>query len=303
MVNEMKNGIFRALTLALFFLCALLVSGEGHAQATVEYIHTDALGTPVAVTNATGVVIERSEYEPYGQLVNRPLTDGPGFTGHVQDAATGLTYMQQRYYDPLVGKFLSVDPVTAYERPVENFNRYAYADNNPYSYKDPDGEKVVYAAGLGHNEKTMQQHMISLAMSPTARAELKQLEDSKFTYEINIGNDNRVWYDYENRTVYLNPTVGLRIISSGKVQSPKVNGPHEITHAAEHDRIGTKQFEKALMPIINKDGSKSVSREEQRASKVDREVGKDLNEPARLHYQDAERRESVRCDPGAYFGC
>jgi RHS repeat-associated protein len=140
MVNKMKNGIFRALTLALFFLCALLVSGEGHAQATVEYIHTDALGTPVAVTNTTGVVIERSEYEPYGQLVNRPLTDGPGFTGHVQDAATGLTYMQQRYYDPVIGRFLSVDPVTAYENSDwRHFNRYVYAYDNPYGFTDPDG--------------------------------------------------------------------------------------------------------------------------------------------------------------------
>lgn len=110
-----------------------------HAQTVVEYIHTDALGTPVAVTNSAGAVIERSVYEPYGQLINRPLTDGPGFTGHVQDATTGLTYMQQRYYDPQVGLFLSVDPVTAYESGTGQFNRYRYANNSPYRYSDPDG--------------------------------------------------------------------------------------------------------------------------------------------------------------------
>lgn len=106
---------------------------------TVEYIHTDALGTPIAVTNASRVVIERSEYEPYGKLLNRPLTDGPGFTGHVQDAATGMTYMQQRYYDPAVGRFLSVDPVAADPSNGANFNRYQYANSNPYKFKDPDG--------------------------------------------------------------------------------------------------------------------------------------------------------------------
>jgi RHS repeat-associated protein len=57
----------------------------------------------------------------------------------VQDAATGLTYMQQRYYDPLIGRFLSVDPVTAYSSPAGNFNRYWYANNNPYRFYDPDG--------------------------------------------------------------------------------------------------------------------------------------------------------------------
>lgn len=112
-----------------------------HAQTVVEYIHTDALGTPIAVTDANRNVIERSEYEPFGQLLNRTLADGPGFTGHVQDAATGLTYMQQRYYDPLVARFLSVDPVTAYASPVPNFNRYLYAANNPYRFLDPDGRK------------------------------------------------------------------------------------------------------------------------------------------------------------------
>ncbi|MDR6840309.1 RHS repeat-associated core domain-containing protein [Pseudoxanthomonas sacheonensis] len=107
--------------------------------AVAKYQHTDALGTPIATTDSAGNFIEKSEYEPYGKLINRPLTDGPGFTGHVQDAATGLTYMQQRYYDPGIGRFLSVDPVTADEDTGDNFNRYWYANNNPYVFTDPDG--------------------------------------------------------------------------------------------------------------------------------------------------------------------
>ena len=118
------------------------------AQTVVEYIHTDALGTPVAITNAAGTVIERSVYEPYGSLINRPLTDGPGFTGHVQDAATGLTYMQQRHYDPMIGRFLSVDPVTANSGTGANFNRYWYANNNPYKFNDPDGRAPCRADNL-----------------------------------------------------------------------------------------------------------------------------------------------------------
>jgi RHS repeat-associated protein len=88
-------------------------------------------------------VLERSEFEPYGKLLNRPLEDGPGYTGHVSDAATGLSYMQQRYYDPQIGRFLSVDPVTALSNPVGAFNRYWYANNNPYKFTDPDGRQVA----------------------------------------------------------------------------------------------------------------------------------------------------------------
>lgn len=107
--------------------------------ATVTYQHTDALGSPVAVTNASRTVIESSEYEPFGRVGNRAARDGAGYTGHAEDAATGLTYMQQRYYDPQIGRFLSVDPVTAYSSPVGAFNRYWYANNNPYKFTDPDG--------------------------------------------------------------------------------------------------------------------------------------------------------------------
>jgi RHS repeat-associated protein len=67
------------------------------------------------------------------------MRNGVGYTGHVEDGATGLSYMQQRYYDPQLGLFLSVDPVTAYDQPLVAFNRYRYANNNPYKFFDPDG--------------------------------------------------------------------------------------------------------------------------------------------------------------------
>ena len=57
-----------------------------------------------------------------------------GFTGHVNDGDTGLVYMQQRYYDPLAGRFLSVDPVTTSAKDGSLFGRYHYANNNPFSF-------------------------------------------------------------------------------------------------------------------------------------------------------------------------
>ncbi len=109
-------------------------------DAVVKYQHTDALGSPVAVTDANRVVIEKNEYEPFGKVINHPLKDGPGYTGHVSDATTSMLYMQERYDDPGLGRTLSVDPVTAHSTgDYRYFNRYAYAFNNPYTFKDPDG--------------------------------------------------------------------------------------------------------------------------------------------------------------------
>jgi RHS repeat-associated protein len=104
----------------------------------IKYQHTDALGSPVAVTNQAGAVIERNDYEPYGAIIGKPNKSGIGYTGHMMDGATGLTYMQQRYYDQSIGRFLSVDPIAVRQK-GDNSNRYAYAFNNPYRFTDPDG--------------------------------------------------------------------------------------------------------------------------------------------------------------------
>ncbi|WP_368565926.1 hypothetical protein [Pseudoxanthomonas sp. UTMC 1351] len=52
----------------------------------------------MAVSDEAGNIVERREYKPFGAQLTPVLADGPGYTGHVQDATTGPTYMQQRYY-------------------------------------------------------------------------------------------------------------------------------------------------------------------------------------------------------------
>lgn len=118
---------------------------------SVTYIHTDALGSVVAESDASGNVIKRYDYEPYGAVVGGQVADGPGYTGHVSDSATGLSYMQQRYMDPQLGVFLSVDPVTVYDGEILHFNLYAYAYNNPYKFTDPDGRcpQCLWGAPIG----------------------------------------------------------------------------------------------------------------------------------------------------------
>lgn len=124
------------------------VGGIGGARP-VFFQHTDGVGSPMAVTNSAGALSgQRTVYEPYGDLPFQAETDGPGFTGHVSDAVTGLTYMQARFYDPVAARFLSVDPVAA---SAQSVNRYWYANNNPYKYVDPDGRfaQFVWGAAVG----------------------------------------------------------------------------------------------------------------------------------------------------------
>ncbi len=67
-----------------------------------------------------------------------------GFTGHLNDAGSGLVYMQQRYYDPIAGRFLSVDPIVTHANSGKSHGRYHYANNNPYKYVDLDGRDPWY---------------------------------------------------------------------------------------------------------------------------------------------------------------
>jgi len=107
---------------------------------TVTYLHTDMRGTPVMETNAAGALAQpRTLLAPYGSPYNAQYAEGPGFTGHATDANTGLSYMQQRYYDPISLRFLSPDPVAVGSFAGENFNVFWYAENNPYGFVDPDG--------------------------------------------------------------------------------------------------------------------------------------------------------------------
>ncbi len=112
---------------------------------SVVYVHTDALGSPVAETNTTGTVIigSRSQYEPYGKPLTTPREGAPSYTGHQYDTSSGLIYAQQRYYDPALGRFLSTDPMAVDMGSAGNWNRYAYAANNPYRFRDPDGRESV----------------------------------------------------------------------------------------------------------------------------------------------------------------
>jgi RHS repeat-associated protein len=117
---------------------------KGHllAEAGGNFSHTDGLGSPVARTNAAKSVVSRTRYEPYGLTATGTVPTTIGFTGHVNDADTGLVYMQQRYYDPIAARFMSTDPVLAYANNVQGLNRYSYANNNPYKYVDPDGRET-----------------------------------------------------------------------------------------------------------------------------------------------------------------
>ena len=129
----------------LLTLGLLLTATAGQAIERVTYYHNDALGSPVAATDQNGTLLWRESYAPYGERLTKEASgkDTVWYTGKQEEAAFGLNYFGARWYDPRIGRFMGVDPAGFEASNFQSFNRYAYANNNPYAYVDPDGRDAI----------------------------------------------------------------------------------------------------------------------------------------------------------------
>ncbi len=104
-----------------------IYSGGGELRVRYTY---DTWGNVVSVTDGNGADITSSTHIG---LVN-PIR----YRGYYYDAETGMYYLQSRYYDPQVGRFISADSVAG-NTSNSVFNLFAYCSNNPVNASDPSG--------------------------------------------------------------------------------------------------------------------------------------------------------------------
>ncbi len=103
------------------------------------YFVTDALGSTLALADASGEVVQRYRYDPYGvvEAEDSSLTNPYQFSGREVDSKA-LYYYRARYYFPRLGRFLSEDPLAFGS---ERVNFYTYVGDDPISRVDPLGLK------------------------------------------------------------------------------------------------------------------------------------------------------------------
>ena len=143
-----------AAALALFACMAQ----PSHAQTTsanfgpVTYLHNDVTGNVIIGTDPSGSVLWEERYLPYGmKRLGSAGSHGTvssssqryGYQDKSLDPETGLQYFGGRYYDPLSGRFNGMDPAASMEADIYTFNRYGFANGNPYRYTDPSGHNVL----------------------------------------------------------------------------------------------------------------------------------------------------------------
>jgi RHS repeat-associated protein len=126
----------------LVTLGLLLAPTMAQAQDVVVFFHTDAIGSVRVVTDATGAVIHRYDYLPFGEPWNPPPNaDTRRFAGGELDGETTFNYFGARYYRPQSGLFTTGDPGHAggdIFNP-QSWNAYSYVLNNPLRFVDPFG--------------------------------------------------------------------------------------------------------------------------------------------------------------------
>ncbi len=111
----------------------------------VDFFSVDEIGSTLLTMDEQGNVTSGYRYDPFGN-VNFSIANNENnyrFAGKRYDSETGFVYFGGRYYDPLVGRFISPDPLD------EGTNPYVYASNNPFGSRDIFGWYLVKAKMWG----------------------------------------------------------------------------------------------------------------------------------------------------------
>lgn len=116
-------------------------TGGSHA---IHYVHTDHLSGTNITTSLAGVSEQPTpiRYTPFGKIrtgSQASLLTTRGFTGQLNDAATGLMYYNARYYSPYLNRWLQPDTIVPSPGNPQTLNRFSYVLNQPLVMADPSG--------------------------------------------------------------------------------------------------------------------------------------------------------------------
>ena len=136
---------------------------EANGTTHTFYLATNALGDVIGIYNASGNLVVKYEYDAWGNIVAETNASGDEpttlaqhwseinpfrYRGYYYDGETGLYYLQSRYYDPEIGRFINADSLID-NRGIITQNLFQYCGNNPVNNADPSGNLFGAIVGIG----------------------------------------------------------------------------------------------------------------------------------------------------------
>ena len=129
-------------------------------QGKMYFYQTSLQGDIIGIVDSEGSQVVVYRYDAWGEVLVSSDASGFGlakinplrYRGYYYDQETGLYYLQTRYYDPKVRRFLNADDASVLTKDPEQLtekNLYAYCDDNPVMYRDDAGMFVITAAQVG----------------------------------------------------------------------------------------------------------------------------------------------------------
>ena len=116
-------------------------------NGTKYYYIFNVQGDVIGILNQSGAQIVSYQYDPWGKVLSvdgsEAFTIGQinpiRYRSYYYDTETGFYYLQSRYYDPTVRRFLNADNILGANQNILSYNLFAYCSNNPINYCDPSG--------------------------------------------------------------------------------------------------------------------------------------------------------------------
>lgn len=113
-------------------------------NGTVYYYVTNLQGDVIRIVDASGNTVASYEYDPYGKVISATGTlaeiNPIRYRNYYYDTETGLYYLQSRYYDPAIGRFVNADNFVSTGQGIIGNNMFGYCGNNPIINIDADGK-------------------------------------------------------------------------------------------------------------------------------------------------------------------
>jgi len=114
---------------------------------------TNALGDVVTIYNLSGTKLVSYSYDAYGVVTKLSFNGGSStgawknsltYRGYYYDTESSMYYLQSRYYDPAMGRFISADSYVSTGQGLLGYNMYSYCNNNPVNFCDPSGDLPLW---------------------------------------------------------------------------------------------------------------------------------------------------------------